>query len=265
MKLYIAAAVLCFTAVNLFAKPNNSTANDENNGAEYTKFSLALNDCEKPTADTETANASPIDWHTALKKSDWWLVIIAGLTALAIVYQAKEMASATAEMKKQADIMRRSTEATERSVRLQEIAQQQWVQMTDWRTEQRSPAQGNPSSFTVAMEITNPTSIPLTVKAVTAIVAGRKFSFVANNMIGPSDNVKVEFPIVLTDAEKTLCATYKLIFAIDGCVTFVEGIGTDKRREQPFCMSCNCGPNDFAEFSSIQDTRNQQAGDQKAN
>jgi hypothetical protein len=49
----------------------------------------------------EATHDSPPSWCTALKKSEWWLVIIAALTGIAIASQAREMARTTGIMKNQ--------------------------------------------------------------------------------------------------------------------------------------------------------------------
>src|SRR4029077_7105496 len=108
--------------------------------------------------------------------------------------------------RRQSNIIERSTNATEKSVRLQQALQQQWLQLISWRTERRSPVRGTPSQFTVAFEIVNPTSVPLTIERVVAEVAGRKFDFAAHNLLPPQDCIKVDFPIILTQEEMERCA-----------------------------------------------------------
>jgi hypothetical protein len=50
---------------------------------------------------TETVHNRPSSWCTALKDSQWWLVIIAALTGIAISLQAREMARSTGVMRNQ--------------------------------------------------------------------------------------------------------------------------------------------------------------------
>src|SRR5580704_17040125 len=72
--------------------------------AEGQSTIINLDNCEESSAHPAEANDGPPSWYTpierALAQPDWWLVIIAFLTGCAIAYQAREMASATDEMKK---------------------------------------------------------------------------------------------------------------------------------------------------------------------
>jgi len=56
----------------------------------------------KPADKADAAKNDTPRWYDPLERSDWWLVIIAALTGIAIAYQAREMKRATAEMEKSA-------------------------------------------------------------------------------------------------------------------------------------------------------------------
>jgi hypothetical protein len=126
-----------------------------------------------------TAADHPI-LNEAVKKPEWWLVVAALLTLVAIAYQAREMRRATAvmlksteAMQRQTEILERSTAASEKSVRLQEIVQQQWIQVSGWRIEDRSSAEEIPPRFTIVVDISNPTNAPLTLQFVSMRGAGK--------------------------------------------------------------------------------------------
>jgi hypothetical protein len=89
------ALILCVIAVNGLAQPNDSSAQHKDCPADQTCISASSQDNKKPEAHTDTSdNRSP--WlYAALKNPDWWLVIIAGLTGIAVAYQAREMKRAT--------------------------------------------------------------------------------------------------------------------------------------------------------------------------
>jgi len=95
MKLPI-IAVLFYLAVSLFAQPNKRPAQDQQSAAKKTQPAPASPDNPKPATDTKEADSSPPHWYAS---SEWWLVVIAAFTALAITYQAREMKRATEAMK----------------------------------------------------------------------------------------------------------------------------------------------------------------------
>jgi hypothetical protein len=114
MKHCILVAVLCFGAINLLAQPNNSPPKYERNGIGNSKATSAPEHDGIAATNAEETKNSTEKWYTALKGADWWLVIIAALTGLAIAYQAREMTRATEEMKRAGDQAAKHLELTER-------------------------------------------------------------------------------------------------------------------------------------------------------
>ena len=55
--------------------------------------------------DTQHSDDDPPHWYQPIERPDWWLVIIAALTGLAIAYQAREMRRTTQVMKDSLDAM----------------------------------------------------------------------------------------------------------------------------------------------------------------
>jgi hypothetical protein len=94
-------------AVNLFAQPKQSTPKDTENTTNQAVNATTSHNSDKPAANKETAKPSPPRWYAS---SEWWLVIIATLTALAIAYQAREMTRATNVMQGQMTEMRRQVD-----------------------------------------------------------------------------------------------------------------------------------------------------------
>src|SRR4051812_32366291 len=88
-------ALLCLT-VSLFALPNKRPTQDKQSPTKQTQSATAPQDNPKPAAEAKESNSSSPHWYTS---SEWWLVAIAAFTALAITYQAREMARATEAMK----------------------------------------------------------------------------------------------------------------------------------------------------------------------
>jgi hypothetical protein len=133
-QLAIFVALLCILAVNIAAQPNNSSPKAENKSIANAKSSPVFNDNQESATNAEKASDDPPNWCAALKRPEWWLVIIAAFTGMVIAWQAMEMAKATKAMEA-------STEATEKSVTLldkQSIlminAQRAWIMVDiEWQ------------------------------------------------------------------------------------------------------------------------------------
>ena len=262
----LALALICIVALNVGGQPDQ-TANPHKEIAEAPEPSttVAPPSDGQPKAESNRADTYPSKWYEPLKRPDWWLVFAAILTLCAIVYQAREMAHATNEMrestktiKQQVDIMERQTKATEsaaiatqKSVELQEVIQQQWLQIEGWRREGGGSAEENPPRFTIAMEVCNPTQVPLTLETVTAQVGREHFELDARNLLPPNGGwYKAEFPIALRSEQIPGYMSYGLALNISGAVTYVDAF--KNRKEQPFTQRCICGPKNHAEFRPIQ-------------
>jgi len=220
---------------------------------------------EKPTPQTDhhqnTEQSIFISAATAVPEKSWWdklyviftgLLVIAGLAGIWYAYRTlKILYKQTYAIRRQAVLMRRSTRATEKSVKMQQIAQQQWIQLEGWRIEGRSPSsRATPSKFAIAMELINPTSMPLTVTRAEATVSGRPFDFAASNLLAPSDCIKVDFPIDLRPDEMALYEKYQLTLLISGSISYTDAF--EESRTQPFCLTCSCGPGNYTQFMALQ-------------
>lgn len=186
--------------------------------------------------------------YAALKQPEWWLVVAALLTLGAIAYQAREMRRATAVMLKstdavqrQTEILERSTAASEKSVRLQEIFQQQWVQVSGWRIEDRSSYDEIPPRFTIVMDISNATAAPLTLQSVSMRGAGKSVgvSLGIQNVLAPKESFKFGYKTVLKPEEVDSYISSELVLVLKGSIFYVDAFGN--RKEQPFNQSCVCG------------------------
>lgn len=113
VKSCIIAAIVCCIAVHLFAKPNDRATKNENATADHAPHTVTFVNNEESTAKAETAHSRPPRWYTS---SEWWLVIIAALTGLAIAYQARETARATGAIERQVEQMIEAGKQTERII-----------------------------------------------------------------------------------------------------------------------------------------------------
>ncbi len=108
-------AVLCL-AVAMFTQPYNCATKNERDTANNTCSAFTLEDNSKAETKTDTPNARSPRWYAS---SEWWLVIIAALTGLAIAYQAREMTRATDVMQGQMVEMQKSRELENKTLVLQ--------------------------------------------------------------------------------------------------------------------------------------------------
>jgi hypothetical protein len=175
-------------------------------------------------------------FYTSFKTPEGLLVILGVITCIVLMWQAWET--------------RKSADATKKSVRLQEIIQQQWIQVSGWRIEDRSPAEENPPRFTIVMDISNLTSAPLTLESVSMRGAGKSICIgPINNVLAPKECFKFDYKVVLKPEEVALYAASNLVSEFKGSIFYVDAFG--KRKEQPFNQSCICGF-ESAEFSPFQ-------------
>jgi hypothetical protein len=161
------------------------------------------------------------------------LIIITAITAGIIAWQAWET--------------RRASTAMRRSLKLQEVAAQQWLLIEGWRIEARHPATGIPDGFEIAAEVTNPTGAPLTIVSVSASVDGfPPIELRIENVLGPGEPCKFAVPVSLSSDQKDWYKEYKLSLGIRGSVTYKDALGESKA--QPFAKACNCDPGTSGRF-----------------
>jgi hypothetical protein len=130
----------------------------------------------------------------------------------------------------------------ERSIRLQEIVQQQWLVIDGWRREGFSSRETNPPHFTIAADISNPTDLPLTIKFITVkMPGGPSADYEVGNVLPPhGDAIKFTYshpvkPEWLSGYEK-----YSLPIILEGVVTYVDCFQNE--RIQRFRRGCILGP-----------------------
>jgi hypothetical protein len=91
MKAQFAAAVICILAGHLLAQPNKGSPKDKNKPADHTGNTVTLTYNQESAQKAEAPKSSPPHWYTS---SEWWLVIVAALTAGFIGWQSRETARA---------------------------------------------------------------------------------------------------------------------------------------------------------------------------
>jgi len=189
----ITIGILCGIGVYLAGKPN-----------------------EAPTTHEKTA---PKD-----ASAEWSLVIVGVVTAVVIGYQAYETRRAT-------KAMQRSTEATVKSVRLQETALRQWVDIEKWRAMPYLREDGV-LTLHIEFDVVNPTNLPLTLNAVSTIIDGQQGSISQKNLLPPKNRHAVAMPIKITQEQLLKWKQDKIGFPVSGQVIYEDIL--EQVRPQPF-------------------------------
>jgi|ERR1700723_78147 hypothetical protein len=177
-------------------------------------------------------------FYTSFKTPEGFLVILGVITCIVIMWQAWET--------------RKAAESAKRSVKLQEIMQQQWIQVSGWRIEDRSSAEESPPRFTIVMDICNPTSAPLTLQSISMRGAGKSVGVGGGgiqNILAPKECFKFGYKPALKPEDVARYRTSELVLELKGSIFYVDAFGN--RKEQPFSQSCVCGLGS-AEFSPFQ-------------
>ncbi len=109
MRVYVATFALCAIAALLTSEPCcGSEQYQESSATNWQSPAPSVGTEKNQSEATNKAEAPakrPPSWCTAFQKSEWWLVVIAALTGLAIAYQAREMTRAANVMQGQMNAM----------------------------------------------------------------------------------------------------------------------------------------------------------------
>jgi hypothetical protein len=86
-------AVVLTVAVSMSCQPNKATDQKQEH-AEATNSAITaangINKQNRSTANETKSNSNPPKWYAAIKRPEWWLVIIAALTGIVVGWQAWE-------------------------------------------------------------------------------------------------------------------------------------------------------------------------------
>jgi hypothetical protein len=186
--------------------------------------------------------------YAALKKPEWYLVILALLTLYVINKQAREMARATNEMKrstaaveKQADILERQTRAVENSVELQKTLKRQWVNLENWKLKGEQVNRANVKSIFVGIsfDVTNPTDMLLQLRHVEIFALEGNQVKSPNIPLSPTEPYLAFFQIKLNERETSEYFSDSLRLLIFGNIDFKDNFG--EKRSQAFGYICMGG------------------------
>jgi uncharacterized protein (UPF0333 family) len=156
------------------------------------------------------------------------LATIAGvLVALGGIYAIWKQTEATAQA---TDAAARSAKAAEDSVKLQQSAQRQWVNLEKWNV---SKVNTSRTLLAITFEIVNPTKVPLTLHYVITKTADRKTNTsIPASLLTPQNPRVSGAAYDVTEKQMDLFDQSKLVFQIECVVLFADAFG--KHWEQIF-------------------------------
>jgi hypothetical protein len=159
------------------------------------------------------------------------LVFITGLYAILTWRMARAVAHQT-------EATARSAKAAERSVRLQENTQRQWLNLENWEVFRINPA----DPLEIQVEIVNPTSLPLTLHITIVAVDGKGIEgSTPITLLTPSNPFIHSFGICLNSSQEALYSRNALSFNVECSICFADSHGIHWR--QDFGRMLGCGHN----------------------
>jgi hypothetical protein len=165
-------------------------------------------------------------------------LIVAVLGIGVIVWQSWETKVAAKAAKK-------SAEATEKSVRLQEAALRQWVDIKEWRSVPWVP-KGGDLSLHLQFNVVNPTDKPLTLRGVFIKIGEQEETIVKNNLIPPQKWHPIVMSLAITEQQMVKWAADKISLFVSGFVSYEDVLET--MRKQSFSGAIVCSKKDGVIF-----------------
>jgi len=134
------------------------------------------------------------------------LVFVGFVTAVSIGWQSWE----TRKAAKAAHI---SAEATEKSVRLQETALRQWVNLDHLKAGAQPPFVSGMTEMTLlfTFDVTNPTKMPFTVEWLIVRVNGESLTETLHHFLPPDDIYPVKIPVTIRNKRVEEYGAYRLV------------------------------------------------------
>ena len=167
---------------------------------------------------------------------EWWLFIAAIPTFFLVWYQARETA--------------RAAQAAQKSIELQRVAMEQWINTSDWeaRTAYIQPT-ATEAELKINFRIRNPTKYPLTLSTMLLWINRQHASTILYGnplLVPPDDDVPVTVALRLEGVRLADYRAARLALEIGGLVHFVDAF--KEKRQQTFGVIGTCGPLDTGDF-----------------
>jgi hypothetical protein len=123
--------------------------------------------------------------------------------------------------KKSADAAQASTKVAVELLKLQEVAQKQWINLEGWSTFRHQP-----DDLEISFNLVNPTRVPLTLHMiVTSVGGGQKETFGQVTLITPGNPFIHSIGIKLNEEQKNLFDRDALSLTIECSVFFADALG----------------------------------------
>src|SRR5208337_3693958 len=81
LRMIVSVACLVAVAGSMPGQPNQAT-NDKQKQASNINYAVLVSEHESATTNTGEADDNPPHWYTALKRSEWWLVVVGFLAVI---------------------------------------------------------------------------------------------------------------------------------------------------------------------------------------
>jgi hypothetical protein len=215
---FVRTALLLYVFASFVSgQPNQATGTEQDSAQKNTPLSESVptfQDRNNPNQRTEnhptSTEADSFNWDTAIKRPEWWLVLGAFLTLPILIWQAV--------------VSRRAIEESRNSIRLQEKAFSQWVDLANWKTELR-PHSTTPEIVHVSVELLNQTAFPVTLNDAQISFAGHKYSIGQDCFLPPKLPHVIAVQIRLTQEEVSRFAIGMYSIRISGHITYTGVLG----------------------------------------
>jgi hypothetical protein len=132
---------------------------------------------------------------------------------------------------KQTEATKQSVQAAERSVKLQEIGQKQWINLSGWLSSFDTRPDKAPH-ITLAFDIVNPTKLPLTLKEVSMTLGKIKQASASVSDLAPDNPFIMSISIDPNAEQMEHYRRGKLVLNFSCCILFIDCFG--KTWEQLF-------------------------------
>lgn len=232
MKRFIAIVALCL-AINPAIKPDQHTKESKAASDKEREPPVVVFDDSKTTAETNSEPQERPKWYRTVNWSNWALVLVAAITGFAVGWQARETA--------------KSAEATQRSVELQEVLNQQWLEFENWKIMDGGTEAEIGTVILISFDIVNPTKMPLTISGYSVSVKGQDTSVQFARTIAPAKSYSVKLDRLLEGKESEDYNAGKLILPLTCSVPYIDAFTKPQQAESDFCFLC--GPHGFQAYN----------------
>jgi hypothetical protein len=186
------------------------------------------------------------DWIDCLSIGFTGILVIVGSLGVRAAYRTIQ------SIDRQTDATRKSAEATEKSVRLQETQLRQWVDIRELGCRNVLPNSTEITECTLVFyfEILNPTNMPLTLEWIVTRIGQTKQSAALHHLLAPNNSYPREASTFLRNNLFNDFKAYKLIQNVIITVGFKDAFDND--RKQTFAFTCLCGPPNMCRISPFE-------------